>query len=134
VTPPKFLPVSILHKILIKYYYPKSTRMNGRAMPFDRLMIAKIISSAVLFSGCQTMTLEERMARKVGCDPTGVGVLTPSESPWHAVRIVTCRKEKERYKCVEAPYTENCKPYSEADEKRERAEKKAKKDKKKKKS
>ena len=67
------------------------------------------------------------MAAKVGCDPKGVGVITSNHSPVHAVRVVVCRKEKEKYRCVETPFSETCNKIDEAAEKKQDELKKKKK-------
>lgn len=81
-----------------------------------------------IFWGCQT--IEERTGEQINCPAKSVELETRSWSPWHAVRIADCTSNKKRYRCVEAPFTFNCKPYSAADEAKEAAAKEKKKKKK----
>ena len=62
-------------------------------------------------SACQT--IEQRMAKRTGCDATGVSVVNVINAPGYQEHTVRCSKEKREYKCFDAPFVSSCKDIEE---------------------
>ena len=61
----------------------------------------------VALSGCTT--LEERLGRRVGCEPSKVVVTEQINVPAYNQYKLTCNG-KEKYVCRDAPFYNNCEP------------------------
>jgi len=68
---------------------------------------------ALSTTGC--ITIEEQMAKRTGCDKTGVTVVNSSNSPVHTNWVVKCSKENKEYVCTDTAFSRTCKEKKEAE-------------------
>jgi hypothetical protein len=67
-----------------------------------------LLLSAVTVDMAACSTIEERMAKRTGCDVKGVTVQEEMMVPGYQSHFVTCRTEHKKYKCKDAPAFSRC--------------------------